>query len=891
MTVRELREKYIRFFESKGHTQFPSGSLIPYDVTGRLDESLLFNGAGMIQFKPYFRGAARPTNPRLTTVQKCVRTGDIEEVGDDTHLTFFEMLGNFSFGDYFKEEAIRFSWEFLTSPDWLGLNPARLSFTVFEADDEAERTWQSCGARHVFRLGEETNYWPAGAFTFGPPGPCGPNSEMFYWIPSDEAPPSAGYTRDQWLKDEAAGKWVEIWNDVFIQYEWQGVANPDTKGYEKTGMPELPFRSIDTGMGLERTAFVLGGYRTVYDTDAFAPIFVRIAARQGETEATQHAVLVAKRVIADHIRTATFCIADGILPSNNGRGYVLRRLIRRAILKGERVLKIHEAFLSEIAEGVIESMSVAYPELLERKAVISETLRNEEDLFRKTLATGVELLNEELERTNSILDGAVAFKLYDTFGFPLEVTQELCRERGILVNQDGYDSALKEQQTRSRGAQNLDTVYGGVSVTEEIAMPNAPAESYFFGYSGLQGMGRVVRQKIQSGKVFVALDRTPFYAESGGQVGDSGWIETPVGDFEVTNTTKISRTFWHELNAEVDNPPKLLEESVRASVDVLRRHRIQRNHTATHLLHAALRSTLGTHVTQAGSFVGPNYLRFDFTHGKPLTPEQLEAVDAIVNRELLSNTDVTTYEDLPIDEARAKGAMALFGEKYGDRVRMVEIGDFSRELCGGIHVRTTGEIGQFRVLSEASAASGIRRIEAVTGETALEMAKQERERLKQAAELLKVQPNELLSGIERTIDQLKQERRKRSQIEMELLKSGGANSETIHVEGISLWISNLGMIDPKVGNSMVDEEAADKPNQVTLAAILSEDKVTFQCRVGTEAVQRGAHAGNLVKAVAAVANGGGGGKAEYASAGGKDVSKVEEALRLAESILRAQVTR
>lgn len=890
MTVRELRDKYVGFFESKGHTRYPSGSLIPYDVTGRLDESLLFNGAGMIQFKPYFRGVAQPSNKRLTTVQKCVRTGDIDEVGDATHLTFFEMLGNFSFGDYFKVEAIKFSWEFLTSSEWLNLDPNRLSFTVFEIDDEAESTWKECGAHHVFRLGEDTNYWPAGAFSNGPPGPCGPNSEMFYWVPADEPAPQQPYTVEEWLRDESAGKWVEIWNDVFITYEWQGDQNPSGKGYTKTGMPELPFRSIDTGMGLERTAFVLGGYRTVYDTDAFAPIFVRIAGAQKVVAAPSPEVTAAKRIIADHIRTATFCIADGILPANNGRGYVLRRLIRRAILKGERVLGIKEAFMAEMYEGVVEAMGSAYAEIVERRDVIVETLRNEEALFRRTLATGVELLNEALEGSGSVLVGDMAFKLYDTFGFPLEVTQELCAERGVEVDLPGYEAAMKEAQERSRGAQNLESVYGGVTASADIALPDAPAETTFLGYQSVESMARIVRQRTAKGRVSVALDRTPFYAESGGQTGDTGWLETPNGEFTVRNTTKSEGTFWHELELDPAEAPRLLGEQARAMVDADRRRRIQRNHTATHLLQAALRDTLGAHVTQAGSSVGPDSLRFDFTHGKAMTEAEIATIEEIVNRELLRNTDVVTYADLPIAEAKAKGAMALFGEKYGDKVRMVEIGDFSRELCGGIHVRTTGEIGQFRIVSEASAASGIRRIEAITGESALERAREDAQKLKEAAAMLKVQAKELLPGIERALDQLKQERKRREQAELAQLQGGEDTASTVEIGGIVLWRKNLGDIDPKMANTLVDNEAAGKPNQVTLAAISTPEKVMFVCRVGAEAISKGAHAGNLIKGVAAIAGGGGGGKAEYASAGGKDPSKAEEALAAAEELLRAAVS-
>jgi len=456
MKVRELREKYLRFFESKGHLRFPGGSLIPYDVTGRLDESLLFNGAGMIQFKPYFRGVAQPENKRLMTAQKCVRTVDIEEVGDDTHLTFFEMLGNFSFGDYFKAEAIAFSWEFLTDPSWLALDPKRLSFSIFEEDDEAYAEWAKWiamagidPATRIVRLGEEANYWPAGAYSYGPPGPCGPNSEMFYWV-ADEAPPSGPYDKADWQRDEAAGKWVEFWNDVFIQFDWQGhlkdPANPKL-GYAKDGMPELPFRSIDTGFGLERATLVLGGHASVYDSDVFEPIFHEIDKLAPNVNHEDPEVKAARRIVADHVRTSVFCIADGILPGTSSRGYVVRRLIRRAVLKGQRVLGIEKPFFHHVFDGLAAGMGDFYTELIDNRETIVETLKGEESLFRRTLAAGTHLLQTELDallksRKGRTLPGDVAFKLYDTFGFPLEITQEIAYEQGIGIDIDGYELAL-----------------------------------------------------------------------------------------------------------------------------------------------------------------------------------------------------------------------------------------------------------------------------------------------------------------------------------------------------------------------------------------------------------------------------------------------------------------
>ena len=915
MTVRELREKYLRFFESKGHTIHDSGSLIPIDVTGRLDESLLFNGAGMIQFKPYFLGIATPPNKRLVTAQKCVRTGDIDEVGDDSHLTFFEMMGNFSFGDYFKNEAIAYSWEFLTDEKWLGLDPQRLSFTVFEDDDEAYDCWathiKAAGidpTTRIMRLSEETNYWPPKSISKGSPGPCGPNSEMFYWTNPATVPGTnpGDYSREEWIADDEARNWLEIWNDVFIQFDWQGkLRNPErpSDGWEKSGMPNLPFASIDTGLGLERTVAVLEGKSSVYDTDAFTAILAKIDALRGaptdsgtltptplppkeQGEGTD--VQMARRVIADHIRTSCFCIADQVMPANNGRGYVLRRLIRRAVLKGQRVLGFNDLFMHEVADAVIDTFGDHYKELKERKSIIEETLKSEEALFRRTLQRGSELLDEELTKARGTLVGAVAFQLYDTFGFPLEVTQEICAEKGVNVDVGGYEVAMKEAQERSRGAQGEKSAYGGMSAEDELATSDAPVETEFLGYQNVHGTATLVRVRPSTqGKYRIALDQTPFYGESGGQTGDTGEIRVNGNLLIVENTTKSSGTFWHDvIGTDVES---LLGKSVEATVDAKRRARIKRNHTATHLLQAALRQVLGTTVTQAGSYVGPENLRFDFTYGKGMTSSEIAEVEQIVNEQALANTTVTTYVDLPIDEARAKGAMALFGEKYGDKVRMVEIGEFSKELCGGIHVTSTGEIGLFKIVSESSAASGVRRIEAITGEAAYELFRNETEAIKQAAGLLKANPKELVSAVERTVDQLKDERKKREKAEMAAMSGGSAAAnETKSVNGVDFYVKNLGDADPKVASQALDNEANGKSNQVTLLAVVS-DKVTFMCKVGSDAQAKGAHAGNLLKELARIAGGGGGGQAAFATAGGRDPGKAEEALEVAEDVLAAQI--
>lgn len=899
MTVRELRAKYLAFFQSKGHLVHASGSLVPYWVTGELDESLLFNGAGMVQFKPYFRGVAEPPSRRLATCQKCLRTGDIESVGDASHLTFFEMLGNFSFGDYFKQDAIAYSWEFLTSPEWLGLNPRRLAFTVFSEDDEAEAQWSGLIAStgidpktRVFRLGEETNYWPAGSFSSGPPGPCGPNSEMFYWGQGE--PPEGPYTGADFLRDDEAGRWLEIWNDVFISYEWQGELNdplrPD-KGWRKTGMPDLPFKSIDTGMGLERTAVVLAGLSSVYDTDAFQPILARLEELGGgrfacgqTDEATQ-----AMRVVADHLRASVMCICDGVLPGSTGRGYVLRRLIRRAVLKGQRVLGFEAPFLAEAADAVIENLVSAYPELAERRALVLERLAAEEAQFRRTLDQGVDVFGGIVaslgdEQRAIGLPGERAFFLYDTFGFPLEVTQELAAEQGLAVDLDGYRSAMAEAQERSRGAGGQDDVYGGVK-----AAAYADWEpTLFLGYTQSSSDAVVLSAQEADGRAVLVLDQSPFYAESGGQVGDTGVVRGGDFAFHVQETRKQGGVWVHSGKLEGGAPAS--GAPVKAEVDMARRTEVVRNHTATHLLHAALRKVLGAHVAQQGSFVGPEQLRFDFSHGSAMSPAELDEVESIVNEHVLAAQGVVTYEDVPLAEARAMGAMALFGEKYADRVRVVQIGDmapgeasFSRELCGGIHVRNTGQIGLFKIVGEGSAAGGVRRVTAVTGEGARRWALEQQRLLAEAGAKLKTNPLELSAAIDRLQEALKEEKRKREKMAV------GASSSVaaVQVGRIALKSGALGDVDAADAQRKADQLVDPDPLAVAVLAAEGGGRLTFVVKAGPEAVAAGVHAGNLAREVAKVTGGGGGGRPNFATAGGKDLDKRDEALAAAEGLVRA----
>ncbi|MCG9896026.1 MAG: alanine--tRNA ligase [Fimbriimonadaceae bacterium] len=895
MTVRELRSKYLAFFQSKGHRLHPSGSLIPYWVTGQLDESLLFNGAGMIQFKPYFRGVAQPESKRLTTCQKCVRTGDIEEVGDDGHLTFFEMLGNFSFGDYFKAEAIDFSWEFLTSPEWLALDPERLAFTVFEQDDEAFEHWsghlRSAGIdpqSRIFRLGEETNYWPAGSFSSGPPGPCGPNSEMFYW--TGDTPPTGPYTREDFLRDDSSGLWLEIWNDVFITYEWQGrpkdPARPDL-GWEKTGLPELPFRSIDTGMGLERTAAVLAGLKSVYDTDAFQPILRELdRLGAGRFAASEPRFVAACRIVADHIRTSVFCMADGILPGNAGRGYVLRRLIRRAVLKGSRELGFAEPFLHRLAPTVIAGFEGFYPELEDRRELILERLLSEEELFRRTLETGVGVFAEVASSAGAQISGERAFFLYDTYGFPLEITRELAAERGQSVDEEGFRAAMLEAQERSRAASTGDDVYGAVKAG---ALAGAsPTE--FIGYRESAGAVRVAGVQTEADRALVALDRSPFYAESGGQVGDAGLITGDGWQLEVLDTRKENGV-WIHSGRLVGSAPEV-GAAARAEVDPVRRAAIVRHHTATHLLHAALREVLGGHVAQAGSLVAPDQLRFDFSHGSAMTSDEIARVERIVNEMVLAGEPVVVHEDLPLAEARAMGAMALFGEKYGDRVRVVQIGDmapdapsFSRELCGGIHVRNTGQIGLFKITGESSAAAGVRRITAVAGAAAQAWVQERIDALAEAGRRLKSAPLEVPAAIDRLAEALKEERRRREK----LAASGGAEAvEYRSIGPVRLVVQDLADMDPGDAQKRADALVDPHPDAVAVLAARG-GKSVFVVKAGPAAVAAGVHAGNLARELAKLTGGGGGGRPNFATAGIGDASKTPQALAAAADLVSAQL--
>ncbi|MBA3725141.1 MAG: alanine--tRNA ligase [Armatimonadetes bacterium] len=912
MNARELRRKFVDFFESKGHTRHDSAPLIPIDVTGKLDESLLFTGAGMVQFKPYFRGIAQPPSRRLVNSQKCVRTVDIEDVGNPSHLTFFEMLGNFSFGDYFKEGAIEYAWELLTSPEWLGIDPKKLCVTVFNEDDEAydlwARVWRNAGFKaedKIHRLDEHANFWPAGALTNGPPGPCGPCSEIFYQtVPDSEM---AG----NYEHDERAARWLEIWNLVFMEFEWRGHLKDPTKphlGYARDGLDPLPQKGIDTGSGLERTASVLGDMPSVYQTDVFTPIMEEISARAGYELGSDGNKEAAARIIADHARTACMCVADGVLPSNSGPGYVLRRLIRRAILKGDRILELKTQFFSDLAKSVEKALGDYYLDLSERRELIERTLQSEEALFRSGMADGVARF-ETLLKSGGKVTGAEAFFLYDTFGFPLEVTQELAAEHGLTIDLDEYNEHLADAQERSRAAQGSASLFAETLLLS--AAPNAPTFTRFVGYGTDRHRANLVQISprfdeagLTTGRFQACLDETPFYAESGGQVGDTGTISNDTFEFTVTDTWKELGQIWHDANLvrfEAGDVKGLNREAIQklmqsgaffspveAAVDSARLRDITRNHTATHLLHATLREVLGNHVTQAGSLVAPDRLRFDFTHAQAMTPDEIAHVEDLVNRKIAESTAVSIHPDVPLAEARKRGAMMLFGEKYGDKVRMVEIDNFSLELCGGIHVARTAEIGLFKITGESSSAGGVRRIEAVTGFGAYRWAHDRENLIKETAALLKSNPNDMPKAAERLQAQLREA--KKIQGDARKRDVDPSSVEPKVVGAVRLYAQSVTSGDVEAGKLLADRLIEKDAAGVGLVAVSGNGRVTFICKVGKEAMRGGAHAGNLVREVAKIAGGGGGGSPEFAQAGGKDPSKVDAALEAAAGVLAQQTT-
>ena len=868
--LNELREMFLKFFETKEHLRLPSFSLIPQN-----DASLLLINSGMAPMKPWFTGEEEPPRHRVCTCQKCIRTGDIENIGKTArHGTYFEMLGNFSFGDYFKRDAIHWAWEFLTSPEWVGLEPDRLYPSVFAgnettpADDEAMAIWRDeigIPEDRIFKFGKEDNFWEHGS------GPCGPCSEIYY-----DRGPEWGCGKPGCTVGCDCDRYIEVWNVVFSQFDNDGEGH----------YTELKQKNIDTGMGLERLACVSQNVASLFDVDTVMNITNKVSEITGAKYEQSDKIDVSLRVITDHIRSATFMICDGVLPSNEGRGYVLRRLLRRAARHG-KLLGVDHPFLYEVCDTVVHENEGHYPELRERQAYITKVIRTEEENFAKTLDAGMKIYDDMLSahkaQGETVFSGADAFKLYDTYGFPIDLTVEMAEEAGMTVDQEGFKALMEEQKVRARKAREAlgDLGWAGIEFGKDM-----PATE-FVGYDRTSEQGRVLalvadgelRDELAQGvEGILVLDQTPFYAEMGGQVGDHGTIQGPNGTFQVTDVQKNKGgKFMH--SGKVVSGTLSVGETVTASIDVERRKAIMRAHSATHLLDAALKKVLGDHVHQAGSLVEPDRLRFDFTHFEAITPEELHQVEELVNDAILEGYPVVT-EVLPIEEAKKKGAVAMFGEKYGDTVRVVEMGDFSIEFCGGTHVDNTAKAGPFRVKSETSVASGVRRIEATCGKLSLQGMERSQGVLHKAAQFLKTAPASLLERMEQQASEMKQLRQALDKLKAEAslgeAKQFLASAKT--VKGLHVITTTRTGMDTAAMRTMGDFLRDKDPSVVAVIASINGEKVSFLAVCGKEAVARGIKAGDLVRAVSAVCGGKGGGKPDSAMGGGTELLKVDDAL-------------
>ncbi len=864
MTSNEIRETFLRFFESKGHKRIPSSSLVPHG-----DPSLLLTTAGMVQIKPYFLGLAVPPSPRLTSCQKCFRTTDIDSIGDPKHLTFFEMLGNFSVGDYFKKEAITWAWEFVTQH--LKLPAPKLWITIYLDDDEAFHYWRQVGVPEskILRFGEEDNFWgPA-----GDSGPCGPCSEIHYDFGEE-----IGCGKPDCKPNCGCPRFSEIWNLVFIQY------NQDRNGKR---LP-LPKPNIDTGMGLERITAVMQGKFSVYDTDLFLPLITFIAEltkrRYGDDETVDRAI----RIIAEHSRGITFLIADGVLPSNEGRGYVLRRILRRTSLFGRR-LGLNKPFITEIANRVIEQMKHIYPELQDNRSLIGEIIKAEEDRFATTLDTGLNLLDKLIDHAQSqgkdYLSGEDVFTLYDTYGFPYELTLEIAQEHGLSVDKAGFEAEMERQRQRARATKKFEDI---------LPLSLGPKfTSTFVGYEmtsvnsvilGLRVNNQETTLALEGQEVEIILDKTPFYAEMGGQVGDTGEIIGPRGKVLVTNTIGNYIHIGQVITGEIS-----VGDEVLAQVDIKRRQDIARNHTATHLLQAALRQILGRDVYQKGSLVAPDRFRFDYSHLAPVTKEQLLRIQQFVNEKIRQNLPVrskfTTY-----NQAIAEGAIALFTEKYGETVRVIEIGEppISSELCGGTHVSATGEIGFFLIVSESSIGTGLRRIEAVTGRGAESLLQSRLSTLEIIARELDSPVDEVETKLKAVKAELTTERKRSLGLEKELalriVDSLVGQSEKCH--GITIVAAKVPPISVPTLREMGDMLREKLKSVVIVLGTVYDNRPYFVAMISQDLIAQGYHAGELIKQIAQVTGGSGGGKAHFAQAGGKDKEKLDEALKLVKELIK-----
>ncbi len=870
--LNELREMYLKFFETKGHLRLPSFSLIPQN-----DPSLLLINSGMAPMKPYFTGEQEPPRHRVTTCQKCIRTGDIENVGKTArHGTFFEMLGNFSFGDYFKKEAIAWSWEFLTSPEWVGIDPDRLYPSIYVDDDEAFEIWNKdigIPAERIFRFGKEDNFWEHGS------GPCGPCSEIYY-----DRGPEYGCGKPGCTVGCDCDRYMEVWNNVFSQFDNDGNGN----------YTELKQKNIDTGMGLERLACVVQGVGSLFDVDTVRNITNKVSEIAGKHYGDSEKTDISLRVITDHIRSTVMMICDGVIPSNEGRGYVLRRLLRRAARHG-KLLGIDHPFLSEVATTVIQESGGAYPELVEKQKYIHKVIENEEASFNKTIDSGLSILNERIAAADGKeLPAADAFQLYDTYGFPIDLTLEILEEQGMTTNRDEFDRLMNEQRERAREDRKKMGDLGWQS--EDLGLDKS-IKTRFDGYETLGENAKVlaiVNEGEPSGaaakgeKITVVLDHTPFYAEMGGQIGDHGVLAGKNGVVMVSDVQKTKDGKYMHIGVVTEGEISV-EDEVEAKVDAEYRQAICRAHTSTHLLQKALRKVLGDHVEQAGSYTANDHIRFDFTHFAALTPEELEQVENLVNEAILAGSPVIT-EEMSIDEAKKKGAMALFGEKYGAVVRVVQAGD-SVELCGGTHLDNTAKAGMFKIISEASVAAGVRRIEAVTGKAVLHFLNERQHILNETAAALKTSPNELAAKVEQTMADLRAMSKK-----VEKLNGKIASMQMVDLFNVSRDVKGVNVVATKLEDAnadmlrtMGDDIKEKAPNMVAVLSSINGEKVSLLCVCGAEAVKKGAHAGKIIKEVAKIVGGGGGGRPDSATAGGKQPEKLEEALEAVNNIVDAML--
>ncbi len=872
--VNELREMFLRFFESKDHLRLPSFSLIPQN-----DQSLLLINSGMAPMKPYFKGEVEPPRRRVCTCQKCIRTGDIENIGKTArHGTYFEMLGNFSFGDYFKKESLQWSWEFLTSPQWVGLEPERMYPTVYENDDEAWDIWTKVigvPEERMTRLGKKDNFWEHGA------GPCGPCSEIHY-----DRGEEFGCGKPDCRPGCDCDRFMEVWNNVFSQFDNDGQGN----------YTELVQKNIDTGMGLERLAVVCQGVNSLFDVDTVMNITNHVTAITGASYGQSYKTDVSLRVITDHIRASSFMIADGVLPSNEGRGYVLRRLLRRAARHG-KLLGVNKPFLFEVVETVVKENELHYGYLRERCDYITKVVKVEEENFARTIDTGMQIfaakMAEHKERGENVFSGADAFLLADTYGFPIDLTQEMVEDEGMTVDMEMFTKCREEQRVRAREARKALGDLGWAGIDLGLTTPTE-----FVGYdtNSCQAkvlavcVGEEVSGTIAGGeKGIIVLDQTPFYAEMGGQIADHGVILVGDSRFEVNNVQKETGGKYLHSGVMTTGVIKV-DDLVLSSIDVERRKAIMRAHTATHLLQKALQSVLGDHVHQAGSFVDPDHLRFDFTHYSAVTLEEMAKINALVQESVLEGYGVDIRE-MSIEDAKAQGAMALFSEKYGDTVRVVNMGNYSIELCGGTHLDNTAKVGPFRITSEGSVASGVRRIEAITGKACLEQMEKTNDLVLEACAMLKAKPVDLHVRLQTQLDEVKelkkrieQYKAKETVVEVERFLFASRNMGGLKV--LTVTVPNA---DPNKLRQMGDMLRDKEPAVAAVLATVNGEKITFLAVCGKDAIAKGIKAGDLVKTVCTACGGSGGGKPDSAMGGGKDITKVDNALALVDDFIASKL--